>query len=166
MNKRIVYFNFVSRSHAKINPVWHDIYVYSNSDNECSSCCCYVTSVDEKYWSDEDTSRIILVILYSISMYVVVINEIYSCMCGERLATMDYKKCNIFYKSILLGMSLFLIYKNPLYSILCIGLVVFLIIALIKEKLNYRNSFLKKLKRKRRKYALDEWDYASWWSCS
>ena len=45
-------------------------------------------------------------------------------------------------------MSLFLIYKNPLYSILCIGLVVFLIIALIKEKLNYRNSFLKKLKRK------------------
>ena len=60
LNKRIVYFNFVSRSHAKINPVWHDIYVYSNSDNECSSCCCcYVTSVDEKYWSDEDTSRII-----------------------------------------------------------------------------------------------------------
>ena len=50
LNKRIVYFNFVSRSHAKINPVWHDIYVYSNSDNECSSCCCYVTSVDEKYW--------------------------------------------------------------------------------------------------------------------
>ena len=45
-------------------------------------------------------------------------------------------------------MSLFLIYKNPFYSILCIGLVVFLIIALIKEKLNYRNSFLKKLKRK------------------
>ena len=91
LNKRIVYFNFVSRSHAKINPVWHDIYVYSNSDNECSSCCCYVTSVDEKYWSDEDTSRIILVILYSISMYVVVINEIYSCTCVERLATMDYK---------------------------------------------------------------------------
>ena len=44
-----------------------------------------------KVLGDEDTSRIILVILYSISMYVVVINEIYSCTCVERLATMDYK---------------------------------------------------------------------------
>nr|WP_272881407.1 ABC transporter permease [Bacillus cereus] len=62
---------------------------------------------------------------------------------------MDYKKCNIFYKSILLGMSLFLIYKNPFYSILCIGLVVFLIIALIKEKLNYRNSFFKEVEKEK-----------------
>ena len=91
LSKRIVYFNFVPRSHAKINPVWHDIYVYSNSNNECSSCCCDVTSVDEKYWSDEDTSRIILAILYCISIFVGVINEIYSCTCGETMATMDYK---------------------------------------------------------------------------
>ncbi|GAB6600045.1 ABC transporter permease [Bacillus cereus] len=48
-----------------------------------------------------------------------------------------------------LGMSLFLIYKNPFYSILCIGLVVFLIIALIKEKLNYRNSFFKEVEKEK-----------------
>ncbi len=76
----------------KVNPVWHDIYVYSNSNNECSSCCCDVTSVDEKYWSDEDTSRIIFAILYCISIFVGVINEIYSYTCGETMATMDYKK--------------------------------------------------------------------------
>ncbi len=76
----------------KVNPVWHDIYVYSNSNNECSSCCCDVTGVDEKYWSDEGTSRIILAILYCISIFVGVINEIYSCTCGETMATMDYKK--------------------------------------------------------------------------
>lgn len=48
-----------------------------------------------------------------------------------------------------LGMSLFLIYKNPFYSILCISLVVFLIIALIKEKLNYRNSFFKEVEKEK-----------------
>ncbi len=85
----------------KVNPVWHDIYVYSNSDSECSGSSCYVTSFAEKYWSDEGTSRIILAILYYISIYVVVINEIYSCTCGETMVTMGYQKCNIFYKSIL-----------------------------------------------------------------
>lgn len=39
------------------------------------------------------------------------------------------------------GLSLFFINKNPFYSILCIGLAVFLIIILIKEKLNYKNCF-------------------------
>ncbi|HFJ9437270.1 MULTISPECIES: ABC transporter permease [Bacillus] len=43
------------------------------------------------------------------------------------------------------GLSLFLIYKNPFYSILCIGLAVFLIIVLIKEKLNYKNCFFKEV---------------------
>ncbi|MBF7155371.1 ABC transporter permease [Bacillus albus] len=43
------------------------------------------------------------------------------------------------------GLSLFLIYKNPLYSILCIGLAVFLIIVLIKEKLSYKNCFFKEV---------------------
>lgn len=47
------------------------------------------------------------------------------------------------------GVSLFFIYKNPFYSILCIGLLVFLIIALIKEKLNYRNSFFKEIEKEK-----------------
>ncbi|MDA1830432.1 ABC transporter permease [Bacillus cereus group sp. BY142LC] len=47
------------------------------------------------------------------------------------------------------GMSLFFIYKDPFYSILCIGLTVFLIIVLIKEKLNYKNSFLKEVEREK-----------------
>ncbi|MGG0233958.1 ABC transporter permease [Bacillus tropicus] len=47
------------------------------------------------------------------------------------------------------GLSLFLIYKNPLYSILSIGLAVFLIIILIKEKLNYKNCFFKEVEREK-----------------
>ena len=83
------------------------------------------------------------------------------------MATMDYKKCNIFYKSIFFGLSLFLIYKNPFYSILCIRLAVFLIIVLIKEKLNYKNSFFKEVEKEKEESM--RWTvgyYASWWSCS
>ncbi|PEU95563.1 ABC transporter permease [Bacillus anthracis] len=47
------------------------------------------------------------------------------------------------------GVSLFFIYKNPFYSILCIGLAVFLIIVLIKEKLNYKNSFFKEIEKEK-----------------
>ncbi|WP_144611208.1 ABC transporter permease [Bacillus cereus] len=47
------------------------------------------------------------------------------------------------------GVSLFLIYKNPFYSILCIGLAVFLIIVLIKEKLNYKNCFFKEVEKEK-----------------
>ncbi|MCC1487787.1 ABC transporter permease [Bacillus tropicus] len=47
------------------------------------------------------------------------------------------------------GMSLFFIYKDPFYSILCIGLTVFLIIVLIKEKLNYKNSFFKEVEKEK-----------------
>ncbi|MDJ1475249.1 ABC transporter permease [Bacillus sp. LS15-K4] len=47
------------------------------------------------------------------------------------------------------GVSLFLIYKNPFYSILSIGLAVFLIIALIKEKLNYKNCFFKEVEKEK-----------------
>ncbi|KAB2452064.1 ABC transporter permease [Bacillus sp. CH126_4D] len=47
------------------------------------------------------------------------------------------------------GLSLFLIYKNPFYSILCIGLAVLLIIALIKEKLNYKNCFFKEVEKEK-----------------
>jgi len=47
------------------------------------------------------------------------------------------------------GVSLFLIYKNPFYSILSIGLAVFLIIVLIKEKLNYKNCFFKEVEKEK-----------------
>ncbi|MDA1906440.1 ABC transporter permease [Bacillus pacificus] len=47
------------------------------------------------------------------------------------------------------GISLFFIYKDPFYSILCIGLTVFLIIVLIKEKLNYKNSFFKEVEKEK-----------------
>ncbi|MDA1805087.1 ABC transporter permease [Bacillus cereus group sp. BY32LC] len=47
------------------------------------------------------------------------------------------------------GLSLFLIYKDPFYSILCIGLPVFLIIVLIKEKLSYKNSFFKEVEKEK-----------------
>ncbi|HGH7176075.1 TPA: ABC transporter permease [Bacillus wiedmannii] len=47
------------------------------------------------------------------------------------------------------GVSLFFIYKSQFYSILCIGLAVFLIIVLIKEKLNYKNSFFKEVEKEK-----------------
>ncbi|WP_368906993.1 ABC transporter permease [Bacillus wiedmannii] len=47
------------------------------------------------------------------------------------------------------GLSLFLIYKNSFYSILCIGLAVLLIIVLIKEKLNYSNCFFKEVEKEK-----------------
>ncbi|ATI52562.1 ABC transporter permease [Bacillus cereus group sp. BfR-BA-01445] len=47
------------------------------------------------------------------------------------------------------GLSLFLIYKNPFYSILSIGLAVFLIIVLITEKLNYKNYFFKEIEKEK-----------------
>ena len=59
----------------------------------------------------EDTSRIILAILYCISIFVGVINEIYSCTCGETMATMDYKNVIFSISLSFFGLSLFLIYK-------------------------------------------------------
>ncbi|TXR69965.1 ABC transporter permease [Bacillus sp. AY18-3] len=47
------------------------------------------------------------------------------------------------------GLSLFLIYTNPVYSILSIGLAVFLIIGLRKEKLNYKNCFFKEVEKEK-----------------
>ncbi|PEJ72333.1 ABC transporter permease [Bacillus wiedmannii] len=47
------------------------------------------------------------------------------------------------------GVSLLLIYKNPFYSILSIGLAVLLIIVLIKEKLNYKNCFFKEVEKEK-----------------
>ncbi|TCW55392.1 ABC-2 type transport system permease protein [Bacillus thuringiensis] len=47
------------------------------------------------------------------------------------------------------GVSLFLIYTNPFYSILSIGLAVVLIIGLIKEKLNYKNCFFKEVEKEK-----------------
>ncbi|CAM3809975.1 MULTISPECIES: ABC transporter permease [Bacillus] len=47
------------------------------------------------------------------------------------------------------GLSLFLIYKNPFYAIPSIGLAVFLIIVLIKEKRNYKNCFFKEIEKEK-----------------
>ncbi|UYX54549.1 ABC transporter permease [Bacillus thuringiensis] len=47
------------------------------------------------------------------------------------------------------GMSLFFTYKNPFYSILFIGLAVFLIIVLVKEKMNYKNYFFKEVEKEK-----------------
>ncbi|PGU42383.1 ABC transporter permease [Bacillus cereus] len=47
------------------------------------------------------------------------------------------------------GLSLFLIYKNPFYSIPSIGLAVFLIIVLIKEKRNYKNCFFQEIEKEK-----------------
>lgn len=47
------------------------------------------------------------------------------------------------------GLSLFLIYKNPFYSIPSIGLAIFLIIVLIKEKRNYKNCFFKEIEKEK-----------------
>ncbi len=35
-----------------------------------------------------------------------------------------------------------------------------------KEKLNYKNSFFKEVEKEKERYALDERDYESGWSCS
>ncbi|MGE7884766.1 ABC transporter permease [Bacillus sp. NPDC094077] len=48
-----------------------------------------------------------------------------------------------------LGISLFFIYKNVFYSILFIGLAVFLIIVLVKEKMNYKNYFFKEVEKEK-----------------
>ncbi|MGE6536455.1 ABC transporter permease [Bacillus luti] len=45
--------------------------------------------------------------------------------------------------------SLFFIHKNPFYSILCIGLVVFLVIVFVKEKMNYKNYFYKEVEKEK-----------------
>ncbi|MEG7842988.1 ABC transporter permease [Bacillus mobilis] len=47
------------------------------------------------------------------------------------------------------GLSLFLIYKNPFYALPSIGLAVFLIIVLIKEKRNYKNCFFKEIEKEK-----------------
>ncbi|PEX91571.1 ABC transporter permease [Bacillus cereus] len=47
------------------------------------------------------------------------------------------------------GISLFFIYKNPFYSILSIGLVVFLVIVLVKEKMDYKNYFFKEVEKEK-----------------
>ncbi|PGU04067.1 MULTISPECIES: ABC transporter permease [Bacillus cereus group] len=48
-----------------------------------------------------------------------------------------------------LGVSLFFIYKNPFYSILCISLAISLIIVLVKEKMNYKNHFYKEVEKEK-----------------
>ncbi|EEK79143.1 hypothetical protein bcere0009_19970 [Bacillus cereus R309803] len=48
-----------------------------------------------------------------------------------------------------MGISLFFIYKNPFYSILCISLAISLTIVLVKEKMNYKNYFYKEVEKEK-----------------
>ncbi|KAB2440014.1 ABC transporter permease [Bacillus luti] len=48
-----------------------------------------------------------------------------------------------------MGISLFFIYKNPFYSILCISLAISLIIVLVKEKMNYKDYFYKEVEKEK-----------------
>ena len=86
-----LFFNFVCNTYAKISPVWHDVHICSNSDNECNSSRYYVTSVDEKYRVTEIQVVLFWVFFYYISIYVVVVNKIYSCTGGETMGFMDCK---------------------------------------------------------------------------
>ncbi|MGH0428096.1 ABC transporter permease [Bacillus hominis] len=47
------------------------------------------------------------------------------------------------------GISTFFIYKNPLYSILFIGLAALFTIVLVKEKMNYKNYFFKEVEKEK-----------------
>ncbi|WP_088351524.1 ABC transporter permease [Bacillus cereus] len=47
------------------------------------------------------------------------------------------------------GISLFFIYKNSFYSILFIGLVIFLSSVLVKEKMNYKKFFFKEIEKEK-----------------
>ncbi|SCM94321.1 Uncharacterized protein BWINRASL_02043 [Bacillus mycoides] len=47
------------------------------------------------------------------------------------------------------GISSFFIYKNPLYSILFIGLAALFTVVLVKEKMNYKNYFFKEVEKEK-----------------
>ncbi|MGE6598099.1 ABC transporter permease [Bacillus proteolyticus] len=50
---------------------------------------------------------------------------------------------------IFFGISIFFIYKNPLYSVLFIGLAALLTVVLVKEKMNYKKFFFKEVEKEK-----------------
>ncbi|MGN4423086.1 ABC transporter permease [Bacillus cereus group sp. MYBK30-1] len=68
---------------------------------------------------------------------------------GKRWVLWIIKNVLFSFGLIFVGISLFFIYKNPLYSILFIGLAALLTVVLVKEKMNYKNYFFKEVEKEK-----------------
>ncbi|MCW9129791.1 ABC transporter permease [Bacillus paramycoides] len=68
---------------------------------------------------------------------------------GKRWVLWIIKNVLFSFGLIFFGISLFFIYKNPLYSILFIGLAALLTVVLVKEKMNYKNYFFKEVEKEK-----------------
>ncbi|MED0987087.1 ABC transporter permease [Bacillus paramycoides] len=68
---------------------------------------------------------------------------------GKRWVLWIIKNVLFSFGLIFFGISLFFIYKNPLFSILFIGLAALLIVVLVKEKMNYKNYFFKEVEKEK-----------------
>ncbi|MFJ8354212.1 ABC transporter permease [Bacillus paramycoides] len=68
---------------------------------------------------------------------------------GKRWVLWIIKNVLFSFGLIFVGISLFFIYKNQLYSILFIGLAALLTVVLVKEKMNYKNYFFKEVEKEK-----------------
>ncbi len=68
---------------------------------------------------------------------------------GKRWVLLIIKDVIFSFSLIFFGISVFFIYKNPLYSILFIGLAALFTIVLVKEKMNYKNFFFKEVEKEK-----------------
>ncbi|MED0982490.1 ABC transporter permease [Bacillus paramycoides] len=68
---------------------------------------------------------------------------------GKRWVLWIIKNVLFSFGLIFFGISLFFIYKNPLFSILFIGLAALLIVVLVKEKMHYKNYFFKEVEKEK-----------------
>ncbi|PFD36968.1 ABC transporter permease [Bacillus cereus] len=68
---------------------------------------------------------------------------------GKRWVLWIIKNVLFSFGLIFFGISLFFIYKNPLFSILFIGLAALLTVVLVKEKMNYKNYFFKEVEKEK-----------------
>ncbi|MED1410183.1 MULTISPECIES: ABC transporter permease [Bacillus] len=68
---------------------------------------------------------------------------------GKRWVLWIIKNVLFSFGLIFVGISLFFIYKNPLFSILFIGLAALLTVVLVKEKMNYKNYFFKEVEKEK-----------------
>ncbi|MGE7864801.1 ABC transporter permease [Bacillus paramycoides] len=68
---------------------------------------------------------------------------------GKRWVLWIIKNVLFSFGLIFVGISLFFIYKNQLYSILFIGLAALLTVVLVKEKMNYKTYFFKEVEKEK-----------------
>ncbi|KWU62471.1 ABC transporter permease [Bacillus mycoides] len=68
---------------------------------------------------------------------------------GKRWVLLIIKDVIFSLSLVYFGISIFFIYKNPLYSILFIGLAALLTVVLVKEKMNYKNYFFKEVEKEK-----------------